>query len=135
MFRYNFLSDLLDGSLVTPIRNENGNIVCLNDLGKEVIYTINDFDFSKKPEDRQAVSMDDIIEQMEHDAPNDEEDETPQEVNIIMASSSNNETPISKEELEKANALKRKILAKAGLYYGRLDNISIDMENEVIKDE
>lgn len=53
MFKYNELSDLLTGELVTPLRmDENDNIVCLNKNNEEVVYTFDDFDFDKTPEER-----------------------------------------------------------------------------------
>lgn len=53
MFKYNELSDLLTGELVTPLRmDENDNIICLNKNNEEVVYTFDDFDFDKTPEER-----------------------------------------------------------------------------------
>lgn len=51
MFAYNQLSDLKDGSLVTPLRKENGKVVCLLD-GKETSFEFEDFDFDKQPGER-----------------------------------------------------------------------------------
>ena len=53
MFKYNELSDLLTGELVTPLRmDENDNIICLNKNNEEIVYTFDDFDFDKTPEER-----------------------------------------------------------------------------------
>lgn len=60
MFKYNELSDLLTGELVTPLRmDENDNIICLNKNNEEVIYTFDDFDFDKTPEERIFIVDDD----------------------------------------------------------------------------
>ena len=53
MFKYNELSDLLDGSLVTPLsKTDDGLIRCIDSEGNECYYEFNDFDFDKLPEDR-----------------------------------------------------------------------------------
>ena len=59
MFKYNELSDLLTGELVTPIRtDENDNIICLNSENEEVIYTFDDFDYDKTVEERMIIIED-----------------------------------------------------------------------------
>lgn len=55
MFRYGELSDLLDGSLVTPFSKTESGIRCLDADGNERFYSFDDFDFDKKPEDRVSV--------------------------------------------------------------------------------
>ena len=66
MFKYNELSDLLTGELVTPLRmDENDNIVCLNKNSEEVIYTFDDFDFDKTPEERIFIVDDTSNEESE----------------------------------------------------------------------
>lgn len=52
MFGYNILSDLKNGQLVTPIRMENGIIVCLTQSGEEIECSFEDFDFEKTEEER-----------------------------------------------------------------------------------
>lgn len=52
MFGYNILSDLKNGQLVTPIRMENGIIVCLTQNGEEIECSFEDFDFEKTEEER-----------------------------------------------------------------------------------
>ena len=52
MFGYNILSDLKNGQLVTPIRMENGIIVCLTQNGEEVECSFEDFDFERTEEER-----------------------------------------------------------------------------------
>jgi hypothetical protein len=60
MFKYNELSDLLTGELVTPLRmDENDNIICLNKNNEEIVYTFDDFDFDKTPEERIFIVDDD----------------------------------------------------------------------------
>lgn len=57
MFKYNELSDLVDGSLVTPLsKMDDGSIRCLNSKGEECYYGFKDFDFRKKPEERSLNS-------------------------------------------------------------------------------
>lgn len=55
MFAYNELSDLLNGELVTPIKKDGENIICLNSKGEEVIYSFEDFDFDKTVEERSFI--------------------------------------------------------------------------------
>lgn len=53
MFKYNELSDLLNGSLVTPLsKTDDGLIRCVDNEGNECFYEFEDFDFDKLPEDR-----------------------------------------------------------------------------------
>lgn len=52
MFKYNELSDLLNGDLVTPLKKENGQILCVDKNGDSVYYNYEDFDFDKLPQDR-----------------------------------------------------------------------------------
>lgn len=61
MFKYNELSDLLNGSLVTPLsKTDDGLIRCINNEGNECFYEFEDFDFDKLPEDR--ITDEPIIE-------------------------------------------------------------------------
>lgn len=52
MFRYGELSDLKDGTLVTPFSKTENGIRCLDADGNECFYSFDDFDFEKKPGDR-----------------------------------------------------------------------------------
>lgn len=81
MFKYNELSDLLTGELVTPLRmDENDNIICLNKNNEEVIYTFDDFDFDKTPEERVFIVDDTTNEEPEENQtttkPSEPEDST-----------------------------------------------------------
>ena len=61
MFKYNELSDLLNGSLVTPLsKTDDGLIRCIDNEGNECFYEFDDFDFDKTPEDR--ITDEPIIE-------------------------------------------------------------------------
>ena len=61
MFKYNELSDLLNGSLVTPLsKTDDGLIRCVDNEGKACFYEFEDFDFDKLPEDR--ITDEPIIE-------------------------------------------------------------------------
>lgn len=56
MFKYNELSDLIDGSLVTPLSKEdNGTILCLDSTGSKVYYSFDDFDFDKTINERKTT--------------------------------------------------------------------------------
>lgn len=56
MFKYNELSDLIDGSLVTPLSKEdNGTILCLDSTGSKVYYSFDDFDFDKTINERKTI--------------------------------------------------------------------------------
>lgn len=61
MFKYNELSDLLNGSLVTPLsKTDDGLIRCIDNEGNECFYEFENFDFDKLPEDR--ITDEPIIE-------------------------------------------------------------------------
>lgn len=67
MFKYNSLSDLKDGTLTTPLRKEGDFIVCQNENGIIVNKLISDFDFAKKPEEREFILGSDLTSKMEED--------------------------------------------------------------------
>ena len=53
MFKYNELSDLKNGKLVTPIRcTDDDTIICIDEFGMEVELDFNDFDFDKTIDER-----------------------------------------------------------------------------------
>ena len=58
MFAYNELSDLINGELVTPLRKNGENIICINSNGEEVVYSFDDFDFDKTLEERSFIVED-----------------------------------------------------------------------------
>ena len=61
MFKYNELSDLLNGSLVTPLsKTDDGLIRCIDNEGNECFYEFEDFEVDKLPEDR--ITDEPIIE-------------------------------------------------------------------------
>ena len=61
MFKYNELSDLLNGSLVTPLsKTDDGLIRCIDNEGNECFYEFDDFDFDKLPSER--IVEDAIVE-------------------------------------------------------------------------
>ena len=63
MFKYNELSDLVDGSRVTPLsKTDNGSIRCLDSNGKECFHTFDEFDFDKLPSERVEKKPDPIPE-------------------------------------------------------------------------
>ncbi len=67
MFKYNSLSDLKDGTLTTPLRKEGEYIICQNENGIIVNKLISDFDFAKKPEEREFILGTDLTSKMEED--------------------------------------------------------------------
>ena len=67
MFKYNSLSDLKDGTLTLPLRKEDGFIICQNENGTIVKKTMSDFDFLKKPEEREFILGTDLTSEMEKD--------------------------------------------------------------------
>lgn len=97
MFKYNELSDLLTGELVTPLRmDENDNIICLNKNNKEVIYTFDDFDFDKTPEERIFIVDDTSNEESEKNQTTTEPSESE-----ISESENNNEEITEPEQIPK----------------------------------
>lgn len=131
MFKYNSLSDLKNGKLVTPLRLENGKIICINEDGNEEEYIQNDFDFAKTIQQRnlnENISYNDVIEQMEADSPRPEIIEVEKEVikevikEVRVVESNSNFRELT-------DAVKRNILKKAGLNYtGNMSNVAIDIE-------
>lgn len=67
MFKYNSLSDLKDGTLVVPLRKEGSDIICQTENGIIVSKLITDFDFIKKPEEREFILGTDLTSKMEED--------------------------------------------------------------------
>lgn len=65
MFKYNELSDLKNGNLVTPIKKTENGVLCIDENGDEVIYFFTDFDFNKKLEGRNPIIVDDNSEDSE----------------------------------------------------------------------
>lgn len=75
MFKYNELSDLLNGSLVTPLsKTDDGLICCIDNEGNECFYEFEDFDFDKLPEDR--ITDEPIIEPEPEPEPEIEKDDS-----------------------------------------------------------
>lgn len=102
MFKYNELSDLLTGELVTPLRmDENDNIICLNKNNEEVIYTFDDFDFDKTPEERIFIVDDTTNEEPEPEPETPKEPiepQTPDEPTTPEENQNNNEPIIEPSE-------------------------------------
>ena len=75
MFAYNELSDLINGELVTPLRKDGENIICINSNGEEVVYSFDDFDFDKTLEERSFIvedSNDDSSDEISNDGSSEE---------------------------------------------------------------
>lgn len=72
MFAYNELSDLINGELVTPLRKDGENIICLNSNGEEVVYSFDDFDFDKTLEERSFIVEDSNDDSSEENIPSKE---------------------------------------------------------------
>lgn len=75
MFAYNELSDLINGELVTPLRKDGENIICLNSNGEEVVYSFDDFDFDKTLEERSFIVEDSNDDSSEENTPSKESKE------------------------------------------------------------
>ena len=77
MFKYNELSDLLNGELVEKKKKKGDKILCLKD-GKEVTYSFDDFDFDKTIEERNFIVVDDSSDEDEiiSDDSNDNSEDT-----------------------------------------------------------
>jgi hypothetical protein len=77
MFKYNELSDLLNGSLVTPLsKTDDGLIRCIDSEGNECYYEFDDFDFDKLPEDRVVEEPEPIPEPDPEPTPEPEKDDS-----------------------------------------------------------
>lgn len=103
MFKYNELSDLLTGELVTPLRmDENDNIICLNKNSEEVIYTFDDFDFDKTPEERIFIVDDTSNEESEENQtttePSESEDSDKEITEPETSETENNNEEITEPE-------------------------------------
>ena len=103
MFKYNELSDLLTGELVTPLRmDENDNIICLNKNSEEVIYTFDDFDFDKTPEERIFIVDDTSNEESEENQtttePSESEDSDKETTKPEASETENNNEEITDPE-------------------------------------
>ena len=75
MFAYNELSDLINGELVTPLKKNGENIICINSNGEEVVYSFDDFDFDKTLEERSFIvedSNDDSSDEISNDESSEE---------------------------------------------------------------
>lgn len=55
MFKYNELSDLITGELVTPIQKEGDKIACIDKNSDLVYYSFEDFDFDKTIDERNFI--------------------------------------------------------------------------------
>jgi len=101
MFKYNELSDLLTGELVTPLRmDEDDNIICLNKNSEEVIYTFDDFDFDKTPEERIFIVDDDTSNEETEENQATTESSEPED-NKETTESETSETENNNEEITK----------------------------------
>lgn len=101
MFKYNELSDLLDGTLVKPLsKMEDGSIRCIDSNGNECFYEFDDFDFDKLPEER----MPSLEDQLENDEDKNE-DTDDDNIDDILPSDTNNENnnPTIKDIIDEIN--------------------------------
>ena len=49
MFKFNELSDLANGELVTPVKKIPEGVLCIDKNGDQIVCTLEDFDFDKTP--------------------------------------------------------------------------------------
>ena len=87
MFKYNELSDLKDGTLVTPIsqNEEDDTILCITKDGEEIYLDFDAFDFDKTIEERVFIvqdpdSSDDTSEEVNNEIDPDSSDDTSEEI-------------------------------------------------------
>jgi hypothetical protein len=140
MFKYNELSDLLTGELVTPLRmDEDDNIICLNKSNEEVVYTFDDFDFDKTPEERIFIVDDTTNEETEENQtttepsePEDNNEETNSEQ--IPEEHQNDEEEITESVQKKSSWIedenkKAELLSIFGYNISSLKKINIYRDN------
>ena len=132
MFGYNVLSDLKTGELVTPLRKENGQIICLTQSGLEAVFDFEDFDFDKAPEERVFVVIDpddseDSSEESSDDSPSSSSDssEDSSEENFDDSSDNSSDDDTEKERWITDNSEKIEILNKFGYTYSDINKVNI----------
>lgn len=117
MFKYNELSDLLNGSLVTPLsKTDDGLIRCIDNEGNECFYEFEDFDFDKLPEDR--ITDEPIIEPELNPEPEVEKDDSEYDgtdKDVVIEDDENNEEKIIEDERFLTSAEAKNILKAFGL--------------------
>ena len=119
MFKYNELSDLLNGSLVTPLsKTDDGLIRCIDNEGNECFYEFDDFDFDKLPEDR--ITDEPIIEPEPNPEPVPEVEKDDSEYDgtdkdVVIEDDENNEEKIIEDERFLTSAEAKNILKAFGL--------------------
>ena len=121
MFKYNELSDLLNGSLVTPLsKTDDGLIRCIDNEGNECFYEFEDFDFDKLPEDR--ITDEPIIEPEPNPEPNpepevekDDSEYDGTDKDVVIEDDENNEEKIIEDERFLTSAEAKNILKAFGL--------------------
>lgn len=150
MFKYNELSDLKDGRLVTPIKcTDDDIIICLDENGREVELEFDDFDFNKTVDERLFIvddgedSLEELItepepeEEIISDIPNDSSNDIiqepePEEIikplpdkDVINDSSHQEEVNNSKSGWVETNSKKLEILNMFGYGYKDLKKVNI----------
>lgn len=151
MFKYNELSDLKDGRLVTPIKcTDDDIIICLDENGREVELEFDDFDFNKTVDERLFIVDDgedsseelitepepeeEIIPNIPNDSSNDiiQEPEPEEEIikplpdkDVINDSSYQEEVNNSKSGWVETNSKKLEILNMFGYDYKDLKKVNI----------
>lgn len=115
MFKYNELSDLLNGSLVTPLsKTDDGLIRCIDNEGNECFYEFEDFDFDKLPEDR--ITDEPIIEpNPEPEVEKDDSEYDGTDKDVVIEDDENNEEKIIEDERFLTSAETKNILKAFGL--------------------
>lgn len=107
MFKYNELSDLLNGELVTPIQKDGDKIICLDKNLNKVYYTFDDFDFDKTEDERIFIVDDGSSDDNSIDNSTDSSDDSSDDI-IIPKENSDREHWITD------NGEKSQILSSAG---------------------
>ena len=99
MFKYNELSDLLTGELVTPIKKTPEGVLCIDKDGNQVIYSISNFDFNKSPEERIFIVEDSSDDSSDDIIPDDSSDDSSDDIpaNDSSDDSSEEDEPVNNQ--------------------------------------
>lgn len=127
MFKYNELSDLKDGTLVTPLsqNEEDDTILCLNQDGEKVYLSFDDFDFDKTVEERVFIVQDPV--DSNDDSETEETVENSEEIAIEETTEASDETT-TEEVVEKSGWVEdpsEKIKALTGISYTSLKKVLV----------
>lgn len=123
MFKYNELSDLLTGELVTPVQKDGDKIICIDKNLNKVYYSFSDFDFEKTVEERNFIvddgSSDDSFDNSSESISSDDSSDDKEEEKIPVDKSDYHERWVTD------NGEKLEILSAAGYKSKNINNTNI----------